>query len=81
MNQTPVKEKVDGILEIILKEDLPKKIYASRINGNGSWSYIRSNGQVLRKETKLNPKQMAIAIGKEYSKLGIDGKIRWSYIK
>lgn len=84
MNQNPLKKNIDGVLEILITEKLCLKkthtIYASKINDNGTWEYYRKNGQNLAKKSSLNPEQMALALGREYSKRNMKGEIHWRYL-
>ena len=79
---TPVKEKAQGLLKVVfnttkgIEENI---IYALRIEDN-NWKYIRSNGQKMIKKTSLNPKKMAIVLGKVYHEKNMDGKIHYKYI-
>ena len=54
-------QKVEAVLEVIIGEGSNSKtslIYASRINGNGSWRYERNNGQTYP-IMKMNPEEMS----------------------
>jgi hypothetical protein len=81
MNQI-AEVKVEGILEVIVKQVKGIKectIYASRIGDNGSWKYIRQNGQILCNKTHLNPQEMAEALKIAYRKKNLEGEIHWKY--
>lgn len=56
-----LEEKVEAVLEVVSGKGTSSNtslIYASRINGNESWRYVRGNGQVLWKNTDKNPEEM-----------------------
>ena len=76
----------DGKLEIKLRDPKTKAvttkvIYGTRIVSNGRiyWEYVQNNGRRLVKESKLNPKLMALALGKKYFDRGEEGQICWQY--
>ena len=82
MNHHALEEKVEAVLEVTVEKGSEVKtslIYASRINGNGSWRYIRSNGQKYRK-TIWNPKQMAEKLAEEYDSRGKNGQVHYLWI-
>ena len=71
MNHHALEEKVEAVLEATFirkgSEMKTSLVFASRINGNGSWRYVRNNGQKFGKEKTLNPMEMA----KNMVKVGI----------
>jgi len=80
---TAVREEKLSTLEIILKEngqEIKNIICAFKLDTNGKWKYQRSNRQVLKKQSSVNPKQHAYRIRKLYNKQGKTGKISWEYL-
>ena len=81
MNQSPTEKDVDGVLEIISKEDSSKvlaKINVFKIEDN-LWKYVRNNGQSLHKRSNIDPNDLADSIRLIYFiKYGI--KVNTKYI-
>ena len=72
MNHLASKEKVEAVLEVVVGTGVEKKVsllYASRINGNGSWRYERNNGQRFP-IMKMNPEEMSQKIVEASKKKG-----------
>ena len=78
---TPVKEKAQGLLKVIFQttKGVEEKINNALKVEDNKWKYVRSNGQVMKKKSTLDPKQMAIALGEVYHKREKTGEIRYRY--
>ena len=70
-------ERMDGSLEITLENESSITMYGYKVGDNGNWRCVRSNGQILTRQTSLNPKQMAKTLGQIYCDRGENGSITY----